>query len=65
MISETKIDDSFPIGNFLLDEFSTTFQPERDAHRGGIILYVKEDIRVNLLVKENVVLDDFYVELNL
>ena len=25
MISRTKIDDSFPIGNFLIDGFSTSF----------------------------------------
>ena len=42
-----------------------TFQTERDTHGGRIILYVRADIHANLLAIENVVLDDFYVELNL
>ena len=37
MILETKIDNSFPIGNFLIDGFSTPFQSERDTNGGGIM----------------------------
>ena len=47
MISETKIDDSFPTGNFLTDGFHKSFPSERDANGGGIMLYVREDIPVN------------------
>ena len=39
MISETKIDVSFPTHQFLLNGYSTTFQLDRNAHGGGILLY--------------------------
>ena len=43
MISETKIDESFPKGNFLIEGFSTPYRLDRDSG-GGIMLYVKADI---------------------
>ena len=64
--SETKIDDSFPVGNFVIDGFSTPYQLDRDSNGGGIMLYVREDIPSNLLatVEKNHI-ESFYVELNL
>ena len=47
MISETKIDASFPIGQFLLNGYSTPFRLDRNADGGGILLYVREDILQN------------------
>ena len=44
MISGTKIDASFPIGQFLLNGYSTPFQLDRNAHGARILLYVQEDI---------------------
>ena len=38
MISETKIDDSFPIANFLIDGFSQTYRIDRNSSGGGIML---------------------------
>ena len=34
-ISETKIDKSFPKGNFLIEEFSTPYRLDRDSKGGG------------------------------
>ena len=53
MMSETNIDESFPIGNFLIDGFSTPIRSDRDANGGGIMLYVREDIPANLLAIKN------------
>ena len=39
MISETKIDDSFPIANFLIDGFSQPYKKNRNFSGGGIMLY--------------------------
>ena len=65
MIPETKIDASFPIGQFLLNSYSTPFRLDRNAHGGGILLYVREDIPSKLLlVKENLI-EGFFVEINL
>ena len=44
MISETKIDASFPMGQFLLNGCSTHFRLVHNAHGGGILLYLREDI---------------------
>ena len=44
MIYETKIDASFPIGQFFLNGYSTPFRLDRNAYGGGILLYVREDI---------------------
>ena len=35
MISETKIDESFPKGNFLIEGFSTPYRLDRDSKGGG------------------------------
>ena len=53
MISETKVHDSFPIGNFLIDGFCTPYRSDRDSKGGGIILFVRKDIPSNLLALEN------------
>ena len=55
MISETKIDDSFPIANLKI----------RNSAGGGIMLYVREDIPSNLLKVESLPIEGFYVELKL
>ena len=49
MISETKIDDSFPIANFLIDGFGQPYRIDRNSSGGGINLYVRKDIRPSLL----------------
>ena len=66
MVSETKIDDSFPVGNFVIDGFSTPYRLDRDSNGGGIMLYVREDIPSNLLATdEKNHIESFYVEQNL
>ena len=47
MISETKKDNSFTIGQFLLNGYSTPFRLDRNAHGGRLLLYVREDILQN------------------
>ena len=49
MVFETKIDDSFPNGNFLIQSFSPPYRLDRDSKGGGIKLYIREDISSNLL----------------
>ena len=48
MVPKTKIDDSFPIGNFLIHGFSPPYRLDRDSKGGGIMLYIREDIPSNL-----------------
>ena len=65
MISETKIDDSFPIAHFLIDGFSQLYRIDRNSSGGGIMLYVREDIPSNLLNVDSLSIEGFYVELKL
>ena len=44
MISETKLDETFPEGQFLMDGFITQYRINRNTNGGGIALYVREDI---------------------
>ena len=44
MISETKVDDSFPGGQFFLDSFGTPFRLDWNRNRGGIVLFIRTDI---------------------
>ena len=37
LVSETKIDDSFPNGNFLIDGFSTPYRLDRNSNGGGLM----------------------------
>ena len=68
-ISETKIDDSFPIGQFLIEGFCAPYRLDRNSKGRGILFYVREDIPSNLITVDinpgiNLI-ESFYVELNL
>ena len=65
MISETKIDASFPTGQFLWNGYSTSFRLDCNAHGGGILLYVREDIPSKLLLLAENHIEGFFVEINL
>ena len=65
MISETKLDSSFPIGQFLINSYSEPFRIDRNNQGGGIMLYVREDIPSKLVGVETSPTEGFYVEINL
>ena len=65
MISETKTDASFSRGQFLLNGYSTHFRLDRNAHGGGILLYVRKDIPSKLLLVEENLIEGFFVAINL
>ena len=67
--SETKIDDSFPIGQFLIEGFCTPYRLDRNSKGEGFLLYFREDIPSNLITVDinpgiNPI-ESFYVELDL
>ena len=65
MISETKIDDSFPVGQFIIDSFSPPYRLDRNCHGSGLMLFVRKDILSNLLVIEKKPIESFFIEINL
>ena len=64
MITKTKIDESFLIGQFFIIDFSSPFRLGRDRKRGSILLYVREGIPLKLLFIENKI-EAFFVGINL
>ena len=53
MISETKFDERFPPGQFLLAGYSVPFRSDRDGNGVGILLFISEDIPSKLLPMNN------------
>ena len=68
MVSETKIDDTFPLAQFCVEGYSTPYRLDRTCKEGGLLLHVRDDIpskQIRLKVIENEVFDGFFVEINL
>ena len=43
LLSETKLDDSFPSAQFMLKNFGVPYRSDRNSNRGGLLLYVCEE----------------------
>ena len=65
MVSETKLDNSFPVNQVLINGYTSPFRIDRDNNGGGIVLFVREDIPCKLLSVENHPMEAFYAEINL
>ena len=65
MVSETKLDDSSPEAQFLIEGFYSSFRFDRNINGGGIILCVREDISTKLLSHDFLCVESFFVEINL
>ena len=65
MVSETKLDDTFPLGQFLIEGF-TLYRRDRDGKGGGIMFFVREDIPSKIVFKSNnTVFEGIDIEINL
>ena len=64
MISETKVDDSFPDDQFFLDGFGTPFRLDQNRNGGGIMLFIRNDIPAKVVSTDDRSIESFYVELN-
>ena len=49
MITETKLDDSFPEQQFHIEGFNIPFRLDRNRYGGGLLLYVRNYINAALL----------------
>ena len=63
LLSDTKIDSSFPTAQFHIDGF-TIYRRDRMKLEGGLILHVREDVPSTLL-KIDSEIEAFYIELNI
>ena len=50
MISETKLDDTFPHALHHLKHFSNPYRLERNYHGSGFLVYVRGNILPNLVI---------------
>ena len=66
VITETKLDDTFPLGQFYVEGFPIHYRLDRDRNGGGVIIYVWEDIPSKILEKHKLLQDveGMLVELN-
>ena len=44
VFTESKLDQSFPSGQFSIDGYSPPFRYDRNSFEGGVIIFVREDI---------------------
>ena len=66
LISETKLDETFPAAQFLWQGFYMCYRFDGNRNGGGVMLYIREDIPSWLIerkVGNNV--EYFFVEINL
>ena len=64
MISETKVDDSFPGGQFFLDGFRTPFRLGQNRNSAGTMLFIRIYIPAKVISTDDRPNGSFYVELN-
>ena len=64
MISETKINETFPVSHFKIDVFNTSSRVDEDQTGVGIVLHVREDLPAKLL-SIDITNKNCFVELNL
>ena len=49
MISETKLDESFPVSQFLIPDLENPIRLDRSSSGGGIMLHIRDGIPFKLL----------------
>ena len=59
MVSETKLDNSCPVGQVLIDGYGPPIRLDRDIHGGGLMLFIRDDIPCKLLSLENKLMESF------
>ena len=66
-ISEKKLDDTFPLKQFILEGFTPPYRIDRTAHGGGLMLFFREDIPSKLLpnINPSCNIENIFVEINL
>ena len=65
LVLKTKIDDSFPQGQFVIDGFSVPYRLDANCLGGSLMLFVREDIPFNIIKIEEKPVESFYGKLNL
>ena len=62
VISETKLNESFPVGQFKIPGFATPFCRYRNEFSGGIMVFVREDIPAKQISNETLNIEGLFIE---
>ena len=67
IVTETKLDSTFPTSPFVIDGYSEPYRFDRNRNGGGVLIYIREDIPSKLLADHKLPHDTegIFVELNL
>ena len=67
VVTETKVDDSYPTSQFFIEGFCKPYRMDRNKHGGGILIYIREDIPSKQLSKHNFTkhIEGMFIEINL
>ena len=67
LLSKTKLDNTFPLSKFILEEFTPPYRLDRTEHGGGLMLFIREDIPSKQLpnVNPSGKIKNIFVEINL
>ena len=67
IVTETKLDSTFPTSQFVIDRYSEPYRFDRNRNGGGVLIYIREDIPSKLLADHKLPhdIEGIFVELNL
>ena len=65
VITESKLDTSFPSNQFIIDGFSLPYRKDLNTHGGGVVIYVREDLACKELQNIQNSGEGIFLELNL
>ena len=67
IVTETKLDSTFPTSQFVIDGYSEPYRFDRNRNGGGVLIYIREDIPSKLLADHKLPhdIEGIFVELNL
>ena len=64
VVSETKLDESFPEGQFKIPGHISPFRRDQNEFRGGIMVFVREDIPCRVISKKTLSIEGMFIGLN-
>ena len=67
IITETKLDSTFPSSQFMIKGYSEPYRLDRNRNGGGVLIYIREDIPSKNLISHTIPSDieGLFIELNL
>ena len=66
MVPETKLADTFPTSQFLMQGYSAPFRNDRTSKGGGLLLCIREDIPCKIIKTEtDAYYEGFFIEIKL